>query len=298
MRTSTVLCALLLSQGMLQAQSKLNREELEALYTAAGFPIQGGQPVNRCRQAARPRVAFVDLNGDQQPEALFVDASTTCYAPEGRYYAVLGRRGSGWQLLLSGDTQIKAQPQRGPMGWFDLKEQAPAGERLFRFDGQRYQPLVAESPLASPPAEVGAALSPADEAAAFKAAGFKRKGQRWVTEGCDDPSSSTYAPGSVAEVRDLNGDGRPEVLLTEGGTFCYGNTGQGYWLLSKLADGRWTLLTSRQGMAEFLTSKGQGGYPDILVGGPGLCFPVERWNGREYRLQRWEYEGKPCKRPS
>jgi hypothetical protein len=297
MRRSLVFCALLLSQAMLQAQPKLSREELEALYTAAGFPIQGGQPVNRCKQAARPRVAFVDLNGDQRPEALFVDASPSCYAPEGRYYAVLGQLGGAWQLLLSGDTQIKAQPQRGPAGWFDLKEQGQGGERLYRFEGQRYQPLIAESPLATPAADVGAGLSPADEAAAFKTAGFKRKGQRWVTEGCDDPSSSTYAPGSVAEVRDLNGDGRPEVLLSEGGTFCYGNTGQGFWLLSQAADGAWKLMINSVGMPDFMKTKGQGGYPDIQIGGPGLCFPVARWNGRDYKTQRWEYEGKPCKRP-
>ena len=42
---------------------------------------------------------------------------------------------------------------------------------------------------------------------------------------------------------------------------------------------------------------GAMGWPDISVGGPGFCFPVQRWNGREYKLQRWEYEGKACKPP-
>lgn len=278
------------------AQPKLSREEVELLYTAAGFPIQAGQPVNRCKQPARPRVAFVDLNGDRQAEALFVDAAQDCYAPEGRYYAVLGKQGGRWQLLLSGDTQIKAQPQRGPGGWFDLKEQSPSGERLFRFDGQRYGLLVTDKPA---PAEAAiAALSSADESTVFKLTGFKRKGKRWVQEGCDDPSSSTYQAGSVSELRDLNGDGRPEVVLTEGGTFCYGNTGQGFWLLSQQAGGAWQLMSRHQGLPEFLSSKGKDGFPDILIGGPGLCFPVERWNGRAYQLQRWEYEGKPCKRPT
>jgi hypothetical protein len=278
------------------AQPKLSREEVELLYTTAGFPIQGGQPVNRCNQPARPRVAFVDLNGDRQAEALFVDAAQDCYAPEGRYYAVLGKQGGRWQLLLSGDTQIKAQPQRSPGGWFDLKEQSPSGERLFRFDGQRYQLLAADKPAPADPAV--AALSPADESAVFKLAGFKRKGKRWVQDDCDDPSSSTYQAGSVSELRDLNGDGRPEVVLTEGGTFCYGNTGQGFWLLSQQAGGGWRLLTRHQGLPEFLGSKGKDGFPDILIGGPGFCFPVERWNGKVYQLQRWEYEGKPCKRPA
>ena len=38
-------------------------------------------------------------------------------------------------------------------------------------------------------------------------------------------------------------------------------------------------------------------WPDISVGGPGFCFPVERWNGKEYKLNRFEYEGKRCKPP-
>ena len=137
-----------------------------------------------------------------------------------------------------------------------------------------------------------AKLSPADEAAAFKAAGFKLKGKQW--RGCDDPSPS-YTPGAVGEVRDLNGDGLPEVVLTEGSTSCYGNTGAGYSLLSKQANGSWKRITYGPGILTFLPTKGVGGWPDIEIGGPGFCFPVERWNGQKYVLQRHQYEGKPCR---
>ena len=51
------------------------------------------------------------------------------------------------------------------------------------------------------------------------------------------------------------------------------------------------------GLPQFLKTQGAQGWPDISVGGPGFCFPVQRWNGREYKLQRWEYEGKACKPP-
>jgi hypothetical protein len=57
------------------------------------------------------------------------------------------------------------------------------------------------------------------------------------------------------------------------------------------------LVTSGTGIPEFLKTKGADGWPDISVGGPGFCFPVERWNGREYKFQRWEYDGKACKPP-
>jgi hypothetical protein len=138
-----------------------------------------------------------------------------------------------------------------------------------------------------------AKLSPADEAAAFKAAGYTLKGKQW--RNCDDPTP-TYTPGAVEDVRDVNGDGRPEAVITEGGTFCYGNTGAGYSLVSKQADGSWKLITSGTGILTFQTTKGVGGWPDIEIGGPGFCFPVERWNGRKYVLQRHQYEGKPCRR--
>ena len=50
-------------------------------------------------------------------------------------------------------------------------------------------------------------------------------------------------------------------------------------------------------MPDFLATKGVGGWPDIEMGGPGFCFPVWRWNGKAYALNRFEYEGKPCKGP-
>ena len=142
--------------------------------------------------------------------------------------------------------------------------------------------LLASAPLVLFCASVlgaQAKLSPTDEAAAFKAAGYKLKGKQW--RACDDPAPS-YTPGAVEEVRDLNGDGLPEAVLTEGSTSCYGNAGAAYTLLSKQADGSWKRITNGTGILTFLPTKGVGGWPDIEIGGPGFCFPVERWNGQKY----------------
>lgn len=158
--------------------------------------------------------------------------------------------------------------------------------------------LVASAPMMLFCASVlgaSAKLSPADETAAFKAAGYTLKGKQW--RACNDPNPTpSYAPGAVEEVRDVNGDGRPEAVITEGSTFCHGHTGVGYSLVSKQADGSWKLITNGTGILSFLTTKGVGGWPDIEIGGPGFCFPVERWNGQKYVLQRHQYEGKPCRR--
>lgn len=141
-------------------------------------------------------------------------------------------------------------------------------------------------------AAAAAPLSAADQAAAFKAAGFKQQGKQW--RACDDPTAS-YEPGAIQEVRDLNGDGRPEAILTEGGSFCYGAAGYGYSLVSQQADGRWQLITNGTGILTVLAGKGAGGWPDLEIGGPGFCFPVARWNGRQYAVHRHQYEGKPCR---
>lgn len=149
--------------------------------------------------------------------------------------------------------------------------------------------------LAGEAPAVGAQLSPADEAAAFKAAGYLRKGKHW-RGACDDPGTASYMPPVIQAVRDLNGDGRPEAVIVEGGTYCYGNTGQGFQLVSQQADGGWRLITGDTGIPNFLPTRGADGWPDIEIGGPGFCFPVYRWNGRQYAQHRMQYEGEPCRR--
>jgi len=157
-------------------------------------------------------------------------------------------------------------------------------------------PATAPAPAAAAPAG-SSALSAVETSAAFVAAGFRQRGNQWRSAcGEEDPSAS-YGAGSIDQVADLNGDGRPEAVIVEGGTYCYGMTGQGYWLLSQQADARWQLMASGTGMMQVLGTKGTSGYPDLSIGGPGLCFPVLRWNGREYTRQRWEYDGKACSPP-
>ena len=144
-----------------------------------------------------------------------------------------------------------------------------------------------------------AASAPADEQAAiFKAAGFTQIASAWKSGNCDGAESESYSPGTIDTLRDLNGDGRPEAIVTEGGAICYGMTGTHFWLLSKQAAGSWKLIHEETAMPEFLQAKGAGGWPDISMGGPGFCFPVWRWNGSAYQLNRFEYEGKSCKPPA
>lgn len=147
--------------------------------------------------------------------------------------------------------------------------------------------------LLAAPAAAQVGLSPADQAAAFKAAGFRKQGTRW--QACGDPGSASYTPGAIETVRDLNGDGLPEAVITEGSIACFGGDEMGYSIVSKQADRSWKPITNGTGIVTILETKGVAGWPDIEIGGQGFCFPVQRWNGKAYVLQRHQYEGKPCR---
>jgi hypothetical protein len=141
-----------------------------------------------------------------------------------------------------------------------------------------------------------AAPTPAVDRAIYRAAGFTWSKGAWRSD-CGDPGTLSYSGGTIERIGDLNGDGLPEVLVIEGGTYCYGNTGTGFWLLAGQPGGKWKLMLRTMGMAEVLKTRGAANWPDILVGGPGFCFAVRRWNGKAYVLNRFEYEGKRCRLP-
>jgi len=302
----------------------MSRDEARQLYAAGGFPISpdGRNPTNRCGAPASPKITLVDMNGDGRKEALFIDAGG-CYKPDGRAYAVATKGADGnWRGILSGVGSVQTTGSMAN-GWFVLSTSSAGKTQTLTYNGQGYgagstaaaaapaspaRPGVGPSAAvaaANPPPKAGAASatpatstqSPAArDAAIFRAAGFKQTRRGWES-GCDDPSmGAAYGAGSIETMKDLNGDGRPDAVVIEGGSYCYGNTGQAFWIVSQQANGTWKLIYNQPGIAEFLKTKGVGGWPDILAGGPGFCFPELRWTGATYKVNRYSYEGKPCKR--
>jgi hypothetical protein len=142
-----------------------------------------------------------------------------------------------------------------------------------------------------------AAPTPAADRAIYRAAGFTWSKGSWRSD-CDVPGTLTYSSGAIERIGDLNGDGLPEVLVIESSTYCYGNTGTAFWLLAGQPGGKWKLMLNSMGMAIVLKARGIGRWPDILIGGPGFCRAVRRWNGKAYVINRFEYEGKRCRLPS
>jgi hypothetical protein len=288
---SVLLAAALLGPTAAEAQQTPaeRAREAAAMLAAAGFRIQGAQVVNSCGRAVQPRPGAVDLNGDGRPEAVVIDVDPQCYGGTGEAFSVIQRQGpASWTLVGAGRGRIKLLETRTG-GWRDYSLEGPGCQRTWTYQGaQGYvslkpcpgeggaRPAVATAPP-SPPAG-----NAADRAAAFRAAGFTPTRGKYLA--CDKSQEL------LIELRDLNGDGRPDAVITDSGTECFGNTGTGYVLVTKEASGTWRKLFENQGIPDFQPTRGVGGWPDIVNGGPGFCFPVLRWNGSDYATVRWKAE--------
>ncbi len=87
-----------------------------------------------------------------------------------------------------------------------------------------------------------------------------------------------------AEAVDLNGDGQLEVMTQEFGS-CFGRAGSQMNLYIKDKGGKWQPQFGFPGSPKILTTKSHG-FPDIEVQGPGTCFPVWRYDGKQYDIAK------------
>lgn len=310
-----VLVSLSPAAAWAQAQPpKMAPAEVMQLFAASGFPAgpNGRGVVNRCGQPANPRVRFVDLNNDKQADALLVDAGP-CYGADRQWVSIATKANGAWRQVL-GVTGTAKGLQSTTLGWQDIQWTSNGVQHALHYDGTHYvdengapAASAAAAVTAAPPARAqashyptdgwpagikAAALSPTQFSAIMIAGGYKLARREW--QGCD--GSTTVTPADV-ELRDLNGDGRPEAIVTEGGTECFGAAGTGFQILRPVPGG-WQSLTGGgaiAGIPAFKPARSVDGFPDVVVGGPGFCFAVERFNGRAYDLNGLEYEGKPCK---
>ncbi len=262
---------------------------------AAGFRIGNGTALDLCDTPARPKVQYLDLNDDGRPEALAVDKNRACYGEPGDWFTLVMKGDDGrWRAILRNVGVVRWEKTRSN-GWLDARLSGGGHcDRIARFDGKDYiQSSDCVAPVGADPAPGRTAaandLTANERAAIFRAAGLEQKGTDWV--GCGGDTTASIEKDNV---RDLDGDGRPEVIVTESGTACYGNTGTGFYLLSKSSGGAWQLLYSSPGIPQFLDTRADG-WPDVEIGGPGFCFPILRWDGKTYVfLRNHEYEPGAC----
>lgn len=283
-----ILAALAMAGGA-EAQStpQERAREAAAMLAAAGFQVRATDILNPCGRPVRPRPTPFDLDGDGRPEALITDVDAACYGLSGEAFSIIQRRGPAqWALVGAGRGRFKLLETR-TNGWRDYTLEGPGCQRTWTYQPPRGYVSLTPCPGESPAAAVAApapapTIGAADRAAIFRAAGFAPTRGRHLA--CDTSQEVSL------EVRDLNGDGRPDAVATDYGTACFGMTGQGYVLVTKDASGAWRKLFQNQGIPDFQSTRGVGGWPDIVNGGPGFCFPVLRWNGRDYVVVRWKEE--------
>lgn len=85
---------------------------------------------------------------------------------------------------------------------------------------------------------------------------------------------------------DLNNDGREEIVVNWGNSYTSGNTGMSVTLFIKNASGKYVSQLGFPGTLPDVLAVGYKGFPDLLIGGAGMEFPVYRWNGKAYVLHR------------
>ena len=141
--------------------------------------------------------------------------------------------------------------------------------------------LLSVCPVLADTSETREALPRAEQIKAFAAAGFDDEPTDCQLEA---ESYESYEPVSMEVVKDLNGDGRPDAIITEGSTLCYGFTGQGFFIVTRHPDGAWRQVASGEGTPQFLPHRGVDGWPDIEIAGPGTRMPVLRYDGKTYKL--------------
>jgi hypothetical protein len=87
---------------------------------------------------------------------------------------------------------------------------------------------------------------------------------------------------AVVELRDLNDDGRTEVMVVVESLCLYGGTGAGTTLFVLDGEGSYRPNLGFPGYVVDVLEHRRGGFPDLLVGGASDCFAVWGWTGRAY----------------
>ena len=127
-------------------------------------------------------------------------------------------------------------------------------------------------------------LTASEQRVIFDALGLKLApdGAGLVDTSCEQPASA------VVEFRDMNADGKDEVLVIFGNSCLSGMAGSSVALFIQDASGKYQTNFGFPGASADPQAEKSKGYPDLLIGGPGFCFPVWRWNGKAYDFHRNE----------
>ena len=103
-----------------------------------------------------------------------------------------------------------------------------------------------------------------------------------------DAECPSLQPGSgdiQIRMEELNGDQRPVVFVSLGSACMFGFAGTGLYLFTGDGAGHWNMHNLGAGMVVVQETRHKG-YADVMIGGPGFCQPVLRWDGSSYVFDR------------
>jgi len=258
----------------------------------------------------KPGIAAVDLTGDGKPEFVLLSQRTCPGTPQPPVQVdVVMRRPDGvWQNILSATGTLK--PAEGATaGWRNLTlvngtrtsnfVHDPATERYANvsdLQARRNMALaIRPTPYAAGtvptanwtmPMAMGS-LAPGDIAALLTAAGYKKVGGAW--KGCGGTSAAQLfeedqlGPDQSA-ITDLNGDGKPEVMVYDASTDCHGMAGTAFTILTPVPGGWKKVFADGEGLPEPRDTRSRSGWRDVVAGGPGFCHGLYRNDGKGYVL--------------
>lgn len=131
---------------------------------------------------------------------------------------------------------------------------------------------------------VATKLTTADKIALYKQLGFMlspdKKQFIMDKDGTDYPFDAQVFP------TDLNRDSTEEIFIVYGNSYTSGNAGSSVTAFIKNSAGIYKMNLGFPGLAPDVLAAVSKGYPDLLIGGPGMTFPVWRWNGTAYAHYR------------
>jgi hypothetical protein len=114
----------------------------------------------------------------------------------------------------------------------------------------------------------------------FDSLGFKvsKDGKQFI----QDVESADYPFDAFVYPTDLNKDAKEEIFIVFGNTFTSGNTGSNVVVFIADKNNVYEANLGFPGLLPDALATSNLNYPDLLIGGPGMEFPVWRWNGKMY----------------
>jgi hypothetical protein len=97
-----------------------------------------------------------------------------------------------------------------------------------------------------------------------------------------DATSLDHPFDAIVMPTDMNKDGKEEIFIVFGNSYTSGATGTNVLLFIKDKTGIYQFNFGFSGATPGIMPTKTPAYPDLLIGGPGVEFPIWRWNGKEY----------------